>query len=261
MEKKLFLSSMIVALAVGGAVSAAGLNVRQTVGGALYQSVSATKSSYAPGESVTFIYALTNNGDSAMTFNFRTGKQFDIWVTYQGREVFRHSRGKMYTQALGKLTLQPGASKEFQVVWDPRNSGITFQGGSYTVHAQLLPSANSPPEVSSSFSIGGGDDVVVPVTVSDAIKRAAELVGKNVSISAVYLGWKGDPNDANLKDGPPLTRSDWIITDSSGSMYVSGRTDLDPDRNVGTRVNVIGKLAKTAKGQVYVVAGHVFVLK
>ena len=268
MYKKVLLIATIMAL-TAGAVSAAvldvgmkvGSNVRRTTDGALYQSVSATKSTYAPGEAITFVYTVTNNGDSAIVYNFRTGKQFDVWVTHQGQEVFRQSRGKMYTQMVSNLTLQPGASKEFKATWDPRKSGITFLNGPCVVHAQLQPSTKAPPEVTSSFSIGGGDDIVVPVTVSEAIRRSTELAGKNVSISAVYLGWKGDPNDANLKGGPPLTRGDWIITDSSGSMYVSGATDLDPNKDVGTRVNVIGKLSKTAKGQVYVVAQHVSVLK
>jgi len=267
--KHLFLGSIIVAMAVG-LVSPAGSAIRRggkpgagsmTVGGTLFQSITPDRYTYASSDPITFAYCVTNSSDSAVTFEFRSGKHYDIWVTYQGAEVFRLSRGKMYTQALGTLALQPGETKQFTALWEPKKSGLILRNGSYLVHAQLQPSSAPPPEVTSTFDIGSRDDAVVPLTVAQAIKRSPELAGKNVSINAVYMGWKGDSTDANLKDGPPLTRSDWIIADSSGSMYVSGSASLDPDRSVGTRVNVAGKLARTATGQVYIVAQRVTILK
>lgn len=268
--KHLVLTGIIVALAVGLISPAGSASIRQGIkppqgspalGKVVFQSVAADRPTYNPGEPITFVYTITNSGNSIMTFNFRTGKQYDIWVTYQGAELYRLSRGKMYTQALGKLVLLPGASKQFTTVWDARKSGLILQRGSYTVHAQLQPSSAPPPEVISTFAIGGHDDVVVPLTISEAIRRSTELAGKNVSINAVYLGWKGGSSDGNLRDGPPLTRSDWIITDATGGMYVSGATSLDPGRDVGTRVSVVGKLARTSKGQVYLVAQRVSILK
>lgn len=49
-------------------------------------------------------------------------------------------------------------------------------------------------------------------------QNAEELVGKKVKIDGIFQGWRS-------KIGPPpVTRSDWIIADATGEIYVSGNS-------------------------------------
>ncbi len=89
--------------------------------------------------SVVITYEVRNAGTGPATFNFPSAKQFDIWVICNGKEVFRESDGKMYTQALTSFTLQPGESKSFSATWtvDPK-SAECGEDRPYEIHAELV---------------------------------------------------------------------------------------------------------------------------
>ncbi len=56
------------------------------------------------------------------------------------------------------------------------------------------------------------------------LSNPADYTSQEVTIVGYYRGW-------NLLDevdaGPAVTRSDWVITDSSGAIYVEARNDFD----------------------------------
>ncbi len=64
-------------------------------------------------------------------------------------------------------------------------------------------------------------------------------------MSGEYQGWSSEYGS------PPVTRSDWIITDETGGIYVTGRyTELDPVKDKGKKITVAGKV-EVSDGQVY----------
>lgn len=66
-------------------------------------------------------------------------------------------------------------------------------------------------------------------------------------VSGEYQGWNAEYGS------PPVTRSDWVISDETGWIYVSGRyPGLDPVRDKGKELTVVGKVE--AKDQVYLKA-------
>ena len=218
------------------------------------QGVKPDQPAYPIGTQVLFTFGVENRGDKPVTYTFSSSKQFDLWIKRGPKEIYRLSKGKMYASVITHLQLEPKETKTFSVKWDQKDNDRKDVGpGTYTVHAQLTPSRVTMPVVFSKLQIGRTAAAIPPVTVKEAINRFNDLKDRTVSISAAYKGWRPDPEDPNTKDGPPITRSDWTVCDSTGCMYVHGSVNLDPLKDVGKKVTVTGKLKKTDKGQVYLV--------
>jgi len=218
----------------------------------ILQGVKAEKASYGIGEQVKFFYAVRNITDRPITYTFPSGKRFELWVKQAGRDIYTLSKHMAYTQAVTTLTLQPDETNTFTIIWNQQDDkGNAVGPGSYAVCAQLVPKDKKLPVTNGKFTIGGKTAALVPLTVKDVVNRASELLGRRVRIMATYRGWQPDPGDSNTKQGPPVTRSDWAICDSTGCIYVTGKDSLDPAEDIGKNVNVIGKVRKTSQGQVY----------
>lgn len=55
------------------------------------------------------------------------------------------------------------------------------------------------------------------LSIKDILDGRTAFEGKEVTITGRFMGWKGRCNTSM-----PMTRSDWIIEDDSGCIYVSG---------------------------------------
>ena len=76
--------------------------------------------------------------------------------------------------------------------------------------------------------------------------------GKMVTVDGEYLGWKGGFGS------PPVTRSDWIISDVTGGLYVTGKpSGLDPTADIGRQIRVSGIVRITGDGEPYLDAQEV----
>lgn len=228
----------------------------------IVQSVTGCKARFGPGEPVRIDYTIANPTSRPVTYQFSSSKLFDVWITRGGTEVYRLSRGSMYLTVMTSLTLQPSEKRAYQVTWDQKDTtGKQVGPGVYDIHAQLTPTGNQPPPVTAQVSIGSGGAANVPMNISDVITNADHLMGRRVSIAATYQGFQPKVTNPNVSDGPPVTRSDWTICDSTGCMYVTGSTHLDPEKDVGRKVNVTGNVHRTPKGQIYLVLTTVTVAK
>lgn len=79
---------------------------------------------FLKGAPVDLTLTLRNRGPAAVTFSFPTAQRFDV-VLYDDncREIWRWSRGRMFAQVLGSLTVAPGAIVTYRVRWDQRDQG------------------------------------------------------------------------------------------------------------------------------------------
>jgi hypothetical protein len=209
---------------------------------------------YSLGDSVKIVFAVKNRCSNPVTFTFPTAKIYDIWIRRGEDEFFRLSSGKMYAQTITTLTIAGGETRYFEHSWDQKGpNGNPVGPGTYTVNAQLLPIGFKPPVVQARFTIGNTKMAVPTVSIEKAIKHYDRLKDRKVQICGVYKGWKPDPDDPNTAQGPPVTRSDWVVCDATGCIYVTGPSKLSPTESVGARVAVVGLLRKTDKGQVYLI--------
>jgi hypothetical protein len=101
------------------------------------------------GETVEFNLHVTNSSPKRVELRFPNGKTHDVAVLdAQGREVWRWSEGRMFTQAMQNKVLGASDTLTFSETWHPQAAG------SYTAVASLL-SENFPVEQRVGFSLPG----------------------------------------------------------------------------------------------------------
>ncbi len=92
------------------------------------------------------------------------------------------------------------------------------------------------------------------ITIQKILKNAGELVNKEFVLEGTFQGWKG-----KCEESSPLTRSDWILKDETGCIYVSGKipagvSTLDPK---GEPLTVSGVMKIREGGKPYFQAKEV----
>jgi hypothetical protein len=90
-------------------------------------------------------------------------------------------------------------------------------------------------------------------TIGEIRAAPALYEGQTVTIEGVYQGWQGGYGS------PPVTRSDWLVEDATGWLYVTGEPpgDLDPLDDTGRPIKVSGQIELTEEGEPYLVAEEV----
>lgn len=96
---------------------------------------------------VTFLLEVTNKTGKRIELNFASGKTHDFAVLdAAGREIWRWSRDRMFTQTLRNAPLSRDASVTFSEEW------AAASPGTYTVVASAL-SENHPIEERTTFTV------------------------------------------------------------------------------------------------------------
>ncbi|GIV15502.1 MAG: hypothetical protein KatS3mg022_0937 [Armatimonadota bacterium] len=214
------------------------------------------------GKPVVFILEVRNVSGAPIELRFSSGKQFDVLVTKQGEwsERWQWSRGKAFTMAFSSIRLNFGEVKRFRVEWDQRdNDGRQVPPGDYRVEA-ILPLVNPQGrreelKASAPFSIRVARRFS-NLCIRDLINNPDRWVGTQVFLAGRNAGWQPDPNCPNCAGGPPVTRSDWVLRDDTGCIYVTGI--WAPTNTRGQEVLVEGTLRRGRRGQIYVEAKRVF---
>ncbi len=211
------------------------------------------KKKYSAGSQVQISFTVQNESKQNMILRFSSGQQYDMWITQNKREVWRWSRDKVFTQALKSTTLMPGEQKVFKVSWNQTNNeGKPVVPGVYELHAQLttIPTRREPVKIS--FTVTPAPLTNRQVKVADIVKNVDSLAGSIVTIKGIYRGWRGDPDSPACAPGVPVTRSDWVVSDDTGSIFVTGPSGLVPTEDYGKEITVTGVVQKTDKGQPYI---------
>ena len=84
----------------------------------------------------------------------------------------------------------------------------------------------------------------VETSIHDIREDPQSYQGKLVKIGGVSLGWSG------LDEPPPVTRSDWVLSDGTGRIYVAATRGPIP--SYGEKVTVIGIVRISGGGQPYI---------
>lgn len=99
-------------------------------------------------DQVAFAFHVTNNASRRIELMFPSGRTYDIVVLDSiGREVWRWSQGRMFTQALQTRTLETSETLTYEAAWTPGT-----QQGTFTAVASLL-SQNHPVEKRIEFAV------------------------------------------------------------------------------------------------------------
>ena len=101
------------------------------------------------GDEVKFTLHVTNSSNKRVELRFPSGQTHDLVVLdHDGREVWRWSRGRMFTQGIQNKVLGASDTLTFTETWRPDRAGT------YTAVASLL-SQNFPTEQRAEFSLPG----------------------------------------------------------------------------------------------------------
>ncbi len=106
------------------------------------------KQAYSVSEPVRLAFTVKNVGVGTKTLRFSSGQRHDFVVAVDGREVWRWSYGKYFTQALTSAALAPGETITFEEIWRQEdNEGGQVQPGEYKVTAVLTTMGKPRPTV------------------------------------------------------------------------------------------------------------------
>ena len=91
--------------------------------------------------------------------------------------------------------------------------------------------------------------------IGSILDNPEKYQGQRVVVSGTYQGMKAEYGS------PPVTRSDWVIKDDTGWIYVTGIIPrLNPYRDIGRSITVYGIVKVTDSGQPYIQALYVSLL-
>ncbi len=107
-----------------------------------------TSAKVAVGARVNFALQVTNLADRAVEVNFPSGQTHEFVVLDTlGREVWRWSQGRMFTQSLQNREVGANQTLSYREQWDPKG-----RRGHYTALA-MLRSSNHPIEKRIDFAL------------------------------------------------------------------------------------------------------------
>ncbi len=214
-----------------------------------------------PGKPVVFILEVRNVSGAPLDLRFSSGQQFEVLVYREGEwgERWRWSKGKAFIMAFTSVRLNFGEVKRFRVEWDGRdNEGRPVPPGRYRVEAILLAlnlqGRREELKAFASFTIRPPQRFN-RVRVRDLIDSPNRWFGQHVVLEGRNEGWKADPACPICACGPPVTRSDWVLRDDTGCIYVT--KTYAPSHTRGQRVQVEGVVRRGSKGQLFMEATQV----
>jgi hypothetical protein len=77
--------------------------------------VTTDKQVYNPGETVAMTLTAKNMSNTTVKLTFLTTQRYDFAVSYQGKELWRWSKGKFFGQVVSSTQLLSGASLTYHV--------------------------------------------------------------------------------------------------------------------------------------------------
>lgn len=205
------------------------------------------------GKPVVFILEVRNASPAPVELRFSSGQQFDVLVFKEGEwgERWRWSRGKMFTMAFTSIRLNFGEVKRFRVEWNQKDdTGQQVPPGRYRVEAILLmrnpQGLREELKASASFTVRAKGRTV---RIRDLFASPNRWIGQVVTLEGRNEGWNPAPNCPICAGEPPLTRSDWVLRDDTGCIYVS--RVYAPTHTRGQMITVEGVARRNSKGQIY----------
>jgi hypothetical protein len=218
--------------------------------------LSTDRDSYSLGDDVRLNLAISNRGTAPALFRFPTGQKYDFALRQNGREVWRWSQGKSFSASANALSLKPGETLSFHETWPGiDHQGLPVEPGRYTVAGWLTATGQS--SITESTSEIDVQDAQGPY-VDDLIASPRSYVNKEITLEGLYRAHLAERGEPLVQNGPPTSRSDWILQDTTGSIYVAGTGgNLFNDSDINKRVRVKGLLRRTPEGALYLRAWEV----
>lgn len=96
------------------------------------------------GDDVEMTLVVTNTRETSISLEFSSGQIFDFLATRidatsnDSTLVWNWAHDKMFTQAIWKMTLAPGETKSFEIVWNGTDNSGNVVSGKFIIGAILV---------------------------------------------------------------------------------------------------------------------------
>jgi hypothetical protein len=100
---------------------------------------------------VTWTLPIENLSDSAVKLTFPTGQRGDVTLTKDGETAYQWSRGQLFTQVVGEVTVDAGLNKAFTL----DEPGLDVDPGEYTLTATLASPDHEELKVTRQVTVNG----------------------------------------------------------------------------------------------------------
>jgi hypothetical protein len=219
--------------------------------------LSTDRSAYSLGEDVQLHFTVTNQGTAPAVFNFRNGQRYDFAVRQHGQEIWRWSTRKAFASMPSTTTLRPGETMNFREVWNGvNNRNQPVPAGIYTTVGWLA--ATGQEDLTESTAEIELEEVDTGPSIADLIASPRSYINKEITVEGLYRARLAERGEPLVQGGPPTARSDWILQDTTGSIYVAGRGSLIlSDADLNGRMRVKGLVRMNPEGRLYLRAFEV----
>lgn len=168
------------------------------------------------------------------------------WFTVGKKEIRQNSPGSAVVHAYGTLPVAPRIISGYLYVPIQAVVAITGAEAKWDAESRTVSLTTTP----------AGQPA--PVNLGRIISNPPAWAGQVVEVKGEYLGWSGGAFGPATSQGPPVTRSDWILRDATSTIYCarapqresSGET-LSPLSDRGRRLQVRGVVALADGGFPY----------
>ena len=129
------------------------------------------QSQYKSGQPVRIAFRVVNTSGKPVTYNFGTGQRYDITVSNAGgTQIWSWSHGRLFSQNLSVIHLNPGKPLVYTAVWNGRDlSGRPVAPGTYTLEAHLT--SNNRPAITGGVIVNTDPD---PTNMGQPTRTPAE---------------------------------------------------------------------------------------
>jgi len=137
---RLMAAAGICVLVAAGLLCTAGAGCRRgdEAAGVGAEAVDVSLKAHSLPGGVEMVLTVTNQSQEPVEFTFSSGMHHDFVIERQGREVWRWSAGRMFTQAVTTETLEPAGRLIYRDVWGLKDSeGRKVEPGEYEVRARF----------------------------------------------------------------------------------------------------------------------------
>ncbi len=111
---------------LGGAGDMGGDPSASRIVGGLRYTITTDRVRYQRGDRVNITFTKCNVSGRTIRLRYNTSQRFDFVALRNGREVWRWSDERFFTQAAGTEVLQPGQCRTYRATWDLRNKQGNF---------------------------------------------------------------------------------------------------------------------------------------
>lgn len=99
----------------------------------IFITLTTDKQVYQPKDPIAMALTVCNSGSQSYQAIFSSGKKYDFFLNdANGKEVWKWSGDKLFSQAFSKMALEPGKPKTYVIVFDQvLPSGEKLKAGKY----------------------------------------------------------------------------------------------------------------------------------